>query len=314
MEMRGKTKYGNRRVRRIAAGACTTVAVCAGMFAASAQAAVYAVIGTEGHGLNVRTAPSLGAGVIANLRDGTAINIVCQTRGDDVMGSTMWDEIEGPVDGYLADYYTNTPTFDNPSYGLPGCPAPTPPSTPAPPSTPTQQPGPVPSPGPTSAPVVEPPPTPTPPSSAPTPTPPSPAPAPPAPSTALMVAAAAEQFNGQRVIPTQFAHSYRIGPYWSGYCESFVALVAYGGHGLFRTAYADYLSRRRAGLIHQGVPPRGAIVYWNPDHDSLGHVGISLGGGREISTYGYSGQDEPIQVHVMSKYYFRNYLGWAMPY
>jgi cell wall-associated NlpC family hydrolase len=129
-----------------------------------------------------------------------------------------------------------------------------------------------------------------------------------------MVAAAAEQFNGQREIPRRFASSYRIGPHWSGYCESFVALVAYGGRGLFRSAYADYLSRKRAGLVHQGVPPRGAIVYWNPSYNSVGHVGISLGGGREISTYGFAGQDSPIQVHVMSRYYFRNYLGWAMPY
>ncbi|HXA54152.1 MAG TPA: hypothetical protein VNV37_04680 [Solirubrobacteraceae bacterium] len=264
------------------------------------------MIGTEGHGLNVRTAPSLGAGLVSNLRDGTAINIICQTRGDDVMGSTMWDEIEGPVDGYLADYYTTTPVFDNPSPGLPECSASTPPPTPTP------QPGPVSSPGPTPAPVVELAPTPASPNSSPTPTPPNSSPTPSAPSAALVVAAAAEQFNGQREIPTQFAGSYRIGPYWSGYCESFVALVAYGGRGLFRSAYADYLSRRRAGLIHQGVPPRGAIVYWNPEHNSLGHVGISLGGGREISTYGFTGQDAPIQVHVMPC--FRDYLGWAMPY
>ncbi len=121
--MRGNTKHDNRRVRSIAAGACTTVAICAGMFAASAQATVYAVIGTEGRGLNVRTAPSLEAGLVANLGDGTAINIVCQTRGDNVMGSTMWDKIEGPADGYLADYYTTTPVVNNPSPGLPECPA-----------------------------------------------------------------------------------------------------------------------------------------------------------------------------------------------
>jgi hypothetical protein len=56
------------------------------------------------------------------LRDGTGIDVVCQTRGDDVMGSTMWDRIEGPVVGYLADYYTTTPVVNNPSPGLPGCP------------------------------------------------------------------------------------------------------------------------------------------------------------------------------------------------
>jgi hypothetical protein len=120
--MRGNTKYGSRRMGSVVAGACAVVAVCAGVFAGAAQAAVYTVIGTGGHGLNVRTAPSLGAGLVSNLGEGTAINIVCQTRGDDVMGSTMWDKIEGPVTGYLADYYTTTPVVNNPSPGLPGCP------------------------------------------------------------------------------------------------------------------------------------------------------------------------------------------------
>jgi hypothetical protein len=127
MKMRGITKYDKRRVGRIAAGAA--VALCASVFAGSAQAAVYAVVGTEGRGLNVRAAPSLGVGLVTNLSDGTAINIVCQTRGDDVMGSTMWDKIEGPVDGYVADYYTTTPVVGNPSPGLPECPAAAPSTT-----------------------------------------------------------------------------------------------------------------------------------------------------------------------------------------
>jgi hypothetical protein len=123
--MRGVTQCDGGRVGSVVGvlvGACAAVAVCVGVFAVSARAVVYSVVGTGGNGLNVRTAPSLGAGLVANLRDGTAIDIVCQTRGDDVMGSTMWDRIEGPVVGYLADYYTTTPVVNNPSPGLPGCP------------------------------------------------------------------------------------------------------------------------------------------------------------------------------------------------
>lgn len=47
---------------------------------ANAQAAEYQVIGTGGT-LHVRTAPSLSAPIVGNLGDGTAINILCQTRG-----------------------------------------------------------------------------------------------------------------------------------------------------------------------------------------------------------------------------------------
>jgi hypothetical protein len=111
----------NQYLRRIIVGASATLAISAMAFAASAQAAVYSVIGTGGNGLNVRTAPSLGAGLVSNLRDGIAIDIVCQTRGDNVVASTMWDKIDQPVDGYVADYYTTTPVVNNPSPGLPTC-------------------------------------------------------------------------------------------------------------------------------------------------------------------------------------------------
>ncbi len=92
---------------------------------------------------------------------------------------------------------------------------------------------------------------------------------------------------------------------------AFVALVAYGGHGRYGTALADYNAHKVRGQVHYGVPPRGAVVYWNPSNNSVGHVGISLGNGLEISTYGFAPQDLPIQIHKYN--YFHNYLGWAMP-
>jgi hypothetical protein len=92
----------------------------AGLLAASAQAATYAVTGTGGT-LHVRTAPSLSAPIVASLPDASSIDIVCQTRGDQVVGSTMWDRIDSPVSGYVADWYTTTPVVNNPTPGLPDC-------------------------------------------------------------------------------------------------------------------------------------------------------------------------------------------------
>jgi hypothetical protein len=101
-----------------------------------ASAAPYQVIGTGGLGLNVRTAPSLSAGLITTLADGTTIDIVCQTRGDQVVGSTMWDKIDSPAAGYVADWYTTTPGVNSPSLELSPCP-PEPPSQPPTLITPT---------------------------------------------------------------------------------------------------------------------------------------------------------------------------------
>ncbi len=61
------------------------------------------------------------------------------------------------------------------------------------------------------------------------------------------------------------------------------------------------------------MPPRGAIVYWNPpESDGLGHIGISLGNGKEISTWGFAGQHYPVQEDVYTL--FKNYLGWTLNY
>jgi hypothetical protein len=245
-------------LNRIAVSAVATCALLMTALAPSAQAATYQVVGTGGT-LHVRTAPSLRSSIVGNLRDGTSIDIVCQTRGDQVGNSTMWDKIDQPVAGYVADWYTSTPVVDNPSPGLPTCGTPTPTPTPTPPT----------------------------------------------------FADIAASYNGQREVPVSIAAAWHVGPHWSGYCEAFVGLVSLKatGHGRgYGSAIADYRDHLRRGLIHGGKPPRGAIVYWNTG--GPGHIGISLGNGLEISTYGYTGWDAPIQIH--SYKYFRNYLGWAM--
>jgi hypothetical protein len=268
----------NGYLKTIALAAATALASAVAL-TANAQAAEYHVIGTEGT-LHVRTAPSLSAPIVGNLGDGTTINILCQTRGDQVAGSTMWDKINSPVVGYVSDWYTTTPVINNPSPGLPECVPPNIPRESEPASNPQQ----------------------------PTPSQPGPQPQ---PALQKTVADVAESYNGQREIPSAFARTWHVGPHWSGYCEAFVALVAYGGHGRYGSALADYYAHRSHRQIHNGVPPRGAIVYWNPLNNHVGHVGISLGNGLEISTYGFAPEDLPIQIHKYNS--FHNYLGWAMP-
>ena len=52
-------------------------------------------------------------------------------------------------------------------------------------------------------------------------------------------------------------------------------------------------------------------MHWDPEHDNIGHIGISLGGGQKISSYGFASNDYPIQEHPYTT--FANYIGWAMP-
>jgi hypothetical protein len=276
------------RLTKSVACLAATLALAAAAFAASAHAATYSVVGTGGT-LHVRSTASLTAPIVGNLTDGTSINIVCQTRGPQVAGSTMWDKIDKPVAGYVSDWFTTTPVVNAPSPGLPPC------TTPAPvcPSG-----------------LVGVPPNCTPPFDLPCPsglvgTPPNCHP-PVAPDFATI----AMRYNGQRAVPAAVRQRFKTGPYWSGYCEAFVGLITSwpGGRG-YGSAYGDYLAHLRRGQIHHGVPPRNAVVYWNPGNNRVGHVGVSLGNGQVISTYGYVGWREPIQVHGYR--YFPNYLGWA---
>jgi hypothetical protein len=129
--MLGNTHNTNMYLKRIVVAASTMLAVTA-IFAASAQAE-YKVIGTGGT-LHVRPEPSLSAPIVADLPDGTMIDIVCQTTGDNVVGSTIWDKIDRPAVGYVADWYTTTPAVGKFSRGLSVCgssPPSQPPSQPA---------------------------------------------------------------------------------------------------------------------------------------------------------------------------------------
>jgi len=248
--------------------------------AASAQAAdTYRVVGTGGT-LHVHPAPSLGSPVIGNLPDGTAIHIACQQRGDNVIRSSMWDRIDQPVSGWIADWYTTTPVVNSYSPGFKDCLDVGPPQgdgNPVPVPDPTPQPIPVPAPSPT--PVRD-------------------------------LASVAQSYVGQTKVPAAVPRSWGLGTYWSGHCEGFVGWVTAGSRGRpYGSAIADYRGHR--GSIHTGVPPRNTVVYWNPPGSVYGHIGISIGGGQVVSTIGFGRGHEAIAQHGYR--FFGNYLGWANP-
>lgn len=86
---------------------------------ADADTSGYHVANTQGRGVSVRSGPSQRAGVIGGLAEGAAITIACQTTGEDVNGSRVWDRLDRG--GYLSDYYTNTPAVGSFSPGVARC-------------------------------------------------------------------------------------------------------------------------------------------------------------------------------------------------
>ena len=90
----------------------------------------------------------------------------------------------------------------------------------------------------------------------------------------------------------------------SGYCERFVER-AFGTSGRFYSAQTNYNTQRAAGRIHTDTnPPRGTLVFYT--YSDLGHVGISLGDGRVVSTK-VSG---PVRVTPVTGWGL-TYLGWS---
>lgn len=95
----------------------------------------------------------------------------------------------------------------------------------------------------------------------------------------------------------------------SGFCLRFVDLAYGRGSGppsayLVWTHSPVHLHRRA------GIPPRGALVIWsNAIGRGHGHIAISLGDGRMVSTTGSAVAVLPIQGFADSAYY-----GWMPPY
>jgi surface antigen len=124
-----------RHLTRVLTVGAVTATAAVGM-AVPAQAAVtgYRVSGTAGAGSSVLSGPgTAGATTVTKLADGTQVTIDCGVRGRTVHRDAMWHHITSPVNGYIANYYTNTPSLNRLLRGEPVCaatpPAVTPPTT-----------------------------------------------------------------------------------------------------------------------------------------------------------------------------------------
>lgn len=105
---------------------------------------------------------------------------------------------------------------------------------------------------------------------------------------------------------------------WSGDCISFAALswlsTSTTRKIYFANAYQSFLKYKSAGKVHSsGIPPIGALVYWNAYYGSTnyGHVAVSLGNNWTLGTQGWDNQKLPTVAKAIST---TNYLGWVMPF
>jgi surface antigen len=106
--------HRRRWTRVLAVGAIAAAAVAGMASTAHASATTgYRIAGTAGAGSTVVSDPTgTTATTVATLTDGTAFTVDCGIRGRSVNGNTVWHHITSPVTGYIADYYTNTPGFN----------------------------------------------------------------------------------------------------------------------------------------------------------------------------------------------------------
>lgn len=106
----------------VAATASSLAALAVTATPAEAGITGYRVTGTGGVGLKVRTDPyNANAGVVTTLADGTYFTAECAVRGRDVYGNTVWHRISAPANGWISDYYTTTPGFNQYIPGEPDC-------------------------------------------------------------------------------------------------------------------------------------------------------------------------------------------------
>lgn len=99
---------------------------------------------------------------------------------------------------------------------------------------------------------------------------------------------------------------------WAGDCPKIPAIgwLAAGVITPRQNAITNYSTWKSQGRIQTGVPPRGAVVFYDIAKP-FGHTAISLGNGYIMSTKGteWSGERNTV-VHYTG---YSNYLGWALP-
>lgn len=72
--------------------------------------------------LNVRSGPSTSAAVVGELAPGSTVAVICQTRGQTIGTTAVWDRIGSG--GYVSDRYVSTPSSTGFSGGLARCSSP----------------------------------------------------------------------------------------------------------------------------------------------------------------------------------------------
>jgi hypothetical protein len=108
---------------------------------------------------------------------------------------------------------------------------------------------------------------------------------------------------------------------WNGECISFAALAWLSTGATHRIYFANaidsYYKYRSRGLVHtSGTPPRGALVYWHSysGGKDYGHVAVSLGNGRVVTTGGYDAQNVRQMQAITDKAIWAGSVGWVMPF
>jgi hypothetical protein len=106
------------------------------------------------------------------------------------------------------------------------------------------------------------------------------------------------------------------GPYgeWSGDCVK-LTVAAYRHanmtiptSGTARQMFYDYQAR---GLIRQGAPPAGALVFYPNQAPPYGHIAVAVNGNEVATTMGLDGDQAANARKPIS--YFGEPAGWALP-
>lgn len=73
---------------------------------------------TSGSALNVRSGPTTTSPVVGQLQAGSTAAVICQSRGQLVGATSVWDRVGN---GYVSDRYVSTPSTTGFSPGIPRC-------------------------------------------------------------------------------------------------------------------------------------------------------------------------------------------------
>ncbi len=95
----------------------------------------------------------------------------------------------------------------------------------------------------------------------------------------------------------------------SGYCLRFVDL-AFGRSSGPASAHLVWTQSPEQFHHREGLPPAGAVVVWSSAiGDGHGHIAVSLGDGRMVST-----TNGPVAILPIRGFADDAYLGWMPPY